>query len=168
VFKKLFGKKNDGFFLQLDDEGASSKPAAKAKEQDLAQPKVATSAPAVATPAATTIPAPAAIAPEPVAKSDSKADSKKVAKEAKKAVAVVKTPEPVVAVPALPAISNFATDYLIEPADNSDRRRPGANMRGFMEMARQVEKPKAFKNTAAERKPAEKTTEKTVEKTVEK
>ena len=54
--------------------------------------------------------------------------------------------------PAAPPITNFATDYLIKPSSNNSRRMPGANMRGFLDLARQVEKPKAFKASAAERK----------------
>ncbi len=39
-----------------------------------------------------------------------------------------------------PQIKNFATDYLI-PTASSSRRRPGANMRSFLDMAKQVKTP---------------------------
>ncbi len=39
-----------------------------------------------------------------------------------------------------PQIRNFATDYLI-PTASSSRRRPGANMRSFLDMAKQVKTP---------------------------
>jgi hypothetical protein len=151
VFKKFFGKK-DGFYLQLEDEDATSKPAAKAKDKAPAKPAV--SVPAIKTVEPVAVVATPKAGSAPAAKADRKGAKEKT-----------ETPQKVVVAP---AITNFATDYLIKPSANSGRRLPGANMRGFMEMARQVEKPKAFKTTAAERKPAEKPAEKTVEKTVEK
>lgn len=166
-FKKLFGKKNDGFYLQLEDEDATSKPEAKAKDS---APPVAITAPdpSIVTPATT--PPPAAIstvAPvtgvvsdvdKKVAKAEEKA-AEKAAKAAKRAAAKGETPKAVTApapaaapVPAAPAITNFATDYLIKPSSISGRRMPGANMNKFLDLARQVEKPKAFKASASERK----------------
>jgi hypothetical protein len=179
-FKKLFGKKNDGFFLQLEDEDATSKPEAKAKAKakESAQPvatPVAVQA-AVAAPAVIVTPEAAAVAPSavvttaapatgtaaPLDKKAAKAEEKaaeKAAKAAKRAAGkteapkVVTAPAPVAApVPAGPAITNFATDYLIKPSSISGRRMPGANMKGFLDLARQVEKPKAFKAVASERK----------------
>jgi hypothetical protein len=149
VFKKFFGKKNDGFYLQLEDEQASSQPAAKTKTPDPAPAKpepVATSTPAVA---AVTQTAPVAPATKSVAEPTAQAD-KKSAKKAETPKVEVK-PAPVAVAPAAP-ITNFATDYLIKPSSSSSRRLPGANMKGFLELARQVQKPANFKATAAERK----------------
>lgn len=174
-FKKLFGKKNDGFFLQLEDEDAASKPETKAKAKESAQPAatpvavqpVATPAAVVVTPeiapsavAATVAPATGTAAPldKKAAKAEEKA-AEKAAKAAKRAAGKGETPTVVVAsapvaapAPAAPAITNFATDYLIKPSSISGRRMPGANMKGFLDLARQVEKPKAFKASASERK----------------
>jgi hypothetical protein len=170
-FKKLFGKKNDGFFLQLEDEDATSKPETKAKAQESAQPVAApVAAPVavqpVATPAAVTTevapsgvaataaPATGTVAPldKKAAKAEEKA-AEKAAKAAKRAAGKTETPKVVAAsAPAAPAITNFATDYLIKPSSISGRRMPGANMKGFLDLARQVEKPKAFKAAASERK----------------
>lgn len=190
-FKKLFGKKNDGFFLQLEDEDATSTPAAKTEPK----PKVETEAKVSAPPAApaTIVPvAPVAVAPvAPVAapvsttaapaailtilskgavaspdKKTAKAEEKaaeKAVKAAKRAAAkgeavkaelakVVAPAAAPVAVPTAPAITNFATDYLIKPSSISGRRMPGANMKGFLDLARQVEKPKPFKPAGAEQK----------------
>jgi hypothetical protein len=159
VFKKFFGKKNDGFFLQLEDEDASSKPAAKA-ETKAKVPEPVPTAPATAvtteaTPVAATKTevAPTATPASATAKVDKKADKKSVKKaETPKVEAATAAPTPVASKPAAPAITNFATDYLIKPSSNSSRRMPGANMRGFLDLARQVDKPKAFKATASERK----------------
>jgi hypothetical protein len=146
LFKKFFGKKNDGFYVQLENEDAKSTPAVKAPTK--AAPASAP-APTVTAPTATT---PAVAVPA------GKADAKP-AKTEKKSVKKAETPKveaapaPVAVAPA-PVIKNFATDYLIKPSSNSDRRRPGANMRPFMDLARQMDKPKPFKATAAERKPA--------------
>ncbi len=148
VLKKFFGKKNDGFYLQLEDEDASSKPEPKAKAQPA--PVAPISAAKVAAKPESATPAPVAA---PTAKAEQKAakSDKKVAKkvEAPKVVAA-----PIPTTPAAPPITNFATDYLIKPSSNNSRRRPGANMNKFLELARQVDKPKAFKATAAERKPS--------------
>ncbi len=153
-FKKLFGKKNDGFFLQMEDEKTDPKPEAKAKAKD--------SAPAaVVVPAETAPTAPAAGVGANVDKKAAKAEEKaaeKAAKAAKRSAEKTETPKvaapaPVaVAAPPAVAITNFATDYLIKPSSISGRRMPGANMKGFLDLARQVEKPKAFKATASERK----------------
>ena len=153
VLKKIFGKKNDGFYLQLEDEDASSKPEANAKAKPDATPAppvvVAT---ANAPVAVVTAPAPvAATATAPKVEQKAAKIDKKAAKKAE-AAKVVQAPAPTV--PAAPPITNFATDYLIKPSSNSGRRRPGANMKGFLDLARQVEKPKEFKATAAERKPS--------------
>lgn len=151
MFKKFFGKKNDGFYLQLEDEQASSKPTAKTKTPDPAPAKpepVATSTPPVAAvkEAAPVAPATKSVA-EPAATVEKK--SVKKAQTPKK----VEAPAPVaVTAPVAPPVINFATDYLIKPSSNSSRRQPGANMNGFLELARQVKKPANFKATAAERK----------------
>jgi hypothetical protein len=162
VFSKFFGKKNDGFYLQLEDDTPKTPPAAKAPAQDAAKSEpVATpvAVPAVTTPSAGTAPAAVETGTAEVAKIDKKLAKaeEKAAKMAKKAAAkadspkVEKTVAPVATpVPAAPAITNFATDYLIKPSSISGRRRPGANMNQFLELARQVEKPKSFK--AAEKK----------------
>jgi hypothetical protein len=153
VFKKLFGKKNDGFYLQLEDEDATPKPAAKAKS---APPASKAPDPVVAPPAVpvATIQA-APVASTPVAQAapieqEAKKSGKKSGKQAKtdkKAeepkASVVAPVAPPVAVE--PAIKNFATDYLIKPSSTSSRRRPGANMNGFLDMARQAKKQEPFK-----------------------
>jgi hypothetical protein len=156
VFKKFFGKKNDGFYIQLEDADAKSTPATKApaKSEPAAKPAATVTAtkaaePAVAVPAAKVD---ANVDPKP-AKVDAKS-AKTEKKSAKKAeTPKVEVAPALVAAPA-PAITNFATDYLIKPSSNSGRRRPGANMSQFMDLARQLDKPKPFKAAAAERKPS--------------
>jgi hypothetical protein len=135
VFKNFFGKKNDGFYLQIEDDNAAPKPAAKAKAP--AKPEPVAAPVAVVATANESIPvAPAATADKKAAKTDKKSAKKA---EAPKAVAA---PAPVaVSAPAAPAITNFATDYLIKPSSINSRRLPGANMRGFLDLARQVKKP---------------------------
>ncbi len=165
MFKRFFGKKNDGFFLQLEDEDATSKPEAKAKAKESAQP-VATPVAVVVTPevapaapsAVTATTAPTTGTAAALDKKAAKAEEK-AAKAAKRAAGKAETPTVVAAsvpaatpAPAAPAITNFATDYLIKPSSISGRRMPGANMKGFLDLARKVEKPKAFKATASERK----------------
>jgi hypothetical protein len=163
VFKRFFGKKNDGFYLQLEDEDATSKPAPAAKVDSQPAPSAADP---VVTPVSTT-PAPAvssavAAAAVAVAKANqqttkaSQKAAKAEEKAAKKNAKVAEAQAVVASVPAAPPITNFATDYLIKPSSSSSRRLPGANMRGFLELARQVDKPKAFKPAGSERKAGEK------------
>ena len=102
--------------------------------------------------------APIAItAPVAIIATATKAEQKaaKIDKKAAKKAEADKVAQALVpTVPAAPPITNFATDYLIKPSSDSGRRRPGANMKGFLDLARQVEKPKEFKATASERKPS--------------
>jgi hypothetical protein len=141
MFKNLFGKKNDGFFMQIDE----SKPAAKA-ESPKPEQKVADAAPAPVVETPSAVPSAAAPAeivatPEPskAAKTSVK-DKKKQEKAAKTDEKVAPSSEKVAAAVAAPAqiFKNFATDYLIQPSSNGSRRRPGANMKNFVDMAREV------------------------------
>jgi hypothetical protein len=68
---------------------------------------------------------------------------KKKAKGEAKVNPAVEPASVATAVSSEPAITNFATDYLIKPSSNSSRRRPGANMKQFMDMAKQVETKKS-------------------------
>lgn len=153
MFKKFFGKKNDGFYMQIEDD-APAKVEAKAKPTATiaATPAavtttptatVATSAAVAATPTAL-IPADKKIADaeKAVAKAEKKSAKKDV--DAKKVALVAPAPPvqaPVVPAPALIPITNFATDYLIKPSSDSTRRRPGANMSKFLELAREAKIP---------------------------
>jgi hypothetical protein len=153
MFKNLFGKKNDGFFMQADE----SKPAAAKVANQTPEKKVADAAPApapeVETPSAVpSAAAPAEMAATPASTKASEAsakaiktsvkDKKKQEKEGKKDGKVAQPKEKVapIAPVAAPAqiFTNFATDYLIQPSSNGSRRRPGANMKSFVTMAREV------------------------------
>jgi hypothetical protein len=141
VFKKFFGKKNDGFYLQIEDDKAAPKAPAKAKAPATA-PAPAKSEPVAAAP----VTAPSAAPAAPAAKTDKKSAKagKQSAKADKQSVKKAEAPKasPVaVPVPTAPAITSFASDYLIKPSSISSRRLPGANMSGFLDMARQVKKP---------------------------
>ncbi len=92
----LFGKK-DGYYLELKEEVAETKPVA-------AKPAVAPAAKAE---------------PAKVAKASAKTEPGK---------------------PAAQTETTFAPKYLI-PSSSNDRRRPGANMNTYMDMARQVKVP---------------------------
>lgn len=142
MFKKFFGKKNEGFYLQLEDDTDSPKPPAQAKSQPPATEKEAKVSvepvPPITPPAQSTAKSDVK-ADKAAAKVNKKAESDKKAKSAKK----VEQPKAPVVAPAAPApvITNFATDYLIKPSSTSTRRRPGANMNMFLDMARQAKKP---------------------------
>ncbi len=132
-FKKLFAKKNDGFYLQVEDDKATPEQEPKAKAK--AEPVTVAAPAAVASPTAT----PAAAAET---KADKKADKKASKKSAKKAEApnALDAPAPVAPAPVATA-TTFAPEYLIKPSSISSRRMPGANMNGFLDMARQAKKP---------------------------
>jgi hypothetical protein len=163
MFNKFFGKKNDGFYMQVD-ESAPPKAVVATKETVAAKPKVAeTKVSETKAGAATeTASQPVDITPATVAtiasenptekKAEQKAKSaktsikdKKDKKEDKKSEKPEKSaaqPEVIAAAPVAAAFTNFATDYLVTPAVAGNRRRPGANMKGFMSMARDVKEMK--------------------------
>lgn len=74
---------------------------------------------------------------EPKAKS-AKTSIKKDKKQDKKAEEPIAVSKATSSEPVAPAFTNFATDYLVTPAIAGNRRRPGANMKSFMSMARDV------------------------------
>ncbi len=141
MFKKLFGKKNDGFYLQLEDEKDTPKPAAKAKS---APPASVAPDPVVTAPAAVPV-APAATTPAAPAEKAAKKSIKKSTNKTETDQKVEEMKLPVSAPVAAPAITSFASDYLIKPSSDSSRRRPGANMNAFLDMARQAKKQEPFK-----------------------
>jgi hypothetical protein len=150
MLKNLFGKKNDGFYMQIDEsQPTSAKPVAKveAADQKAAPAAVEKTAPAKAEKKEVTAVAEGAIAaetsaPEAKAKSSKTSikDKKGKDKEDKKSAAKPTAPVAPVVAPMLPVMTNFATDYLIKPSSTSGRRRPGANMKSFVTMARDVKK----------------------------
>lgn len=152
MFKKFFGKKNDGFYMQVEDD-APAKVLAKAKPSAVvaAAPAAVPTAPIVAEAAPAAVGEQAkALTPEEkkiadAEKAVAKAAAKAEKKSAKKAVDEQKVAAvasaPVAPAPALPPITNFATDYLIKPSSDSTRRRPGANMSKFLELAREAKIP---------------------------
>jgi hypothetical protein len=131
----LPGKKNGGYYLQLDESGEVVAPESNIKAA-AAPAKVEAAAPAKVEDAA-----PAKVEAKGNGKT-SKKTSVKDSKKAKKEEAVAAAPAPVAAAkkPEPPAETNFATKYLIS-TDSMARRRPGANMGAFMDMATQVKTP---------------------------
>lgn len=89
--------------------------------------------------------APAAAEAKAPSDKKGKTSVKKSKKEAAAPAAEPVVDTPVAAAVAEPKTVNFATDYLIAPSSISGRRLPGANMNGFLAMAKQVEKPAANK-----------------------
>ncbi len=170
MFKRFFGKKNDGFYMQIEDDAPTPKVPAKAKAEPAvgvpATPTATIAAPAdvptVVAAAPTAVVAETAAAPTAAAKSTPLNPTQKKVAEAEKAAAkaaaraekksakkaadeqkvAVAAAAPVAPAPAPPApITNFATDYLIKPSSDSSRRRPGANMNKFLELAREAKIP---------------------------
>jgi hypothetical protein len=143
MFNKFFGKKNDGFFMQIDESAppkadsapkeVATKSKADAPKSDVAK-ESAPSAEVIPATVVAAIPEAATESKNKSAKTSIKKD-KKDKKEDKKQDKAAEVP-PVAA--AAPAFTNFATDYLVTPAVAGNRRRPGANMKGFMSMARDV------------------------------
>ncbi len=175
MFKKFFGKKNDGFYMQVDE---SAPPKTESPKSDESKPKdivakteaapskesIATQLPATLTEPITAIDPVTKDQNEPKAKS-AKTSIKKDKKEKKaeepitegasKAIAVSKaSPEPVA-----PAFTNFATDYLVTPAVAGNRRRPGANMKSFVSMAKDVKEMKKGSQANQQKQKAAKRTE---------
>jgi len=128
VLKNLFGKKSE-YVLEIE-ENKDTKAAAPAPEPAKSEP----AKPEAAAPAPSAKKAKSAPKADKKAKAAPKADKK--AKAAPKAAA----PQPVKAAPA-PAkapepVGNFSTEYLMPRT--GPRRRPGANMKSFLDMASQM------------------------------
>jgi len=147
----LFGgkKKNGGYYLQLDESGAEVTPAPAAK------PAPTPKAEETATPAATSTNGTKAKAEAPATEEKSAPVAEKAKKPAPAAKAVKakasqngkaaptepeKAPAAAVAVKKEPTETTFAPKYLVPTASNG-RRRPGANMSSFLDMASQVKTP---------------------------
>lgn len=121
-------KKSNGFYLELDDATSNGSSAAPS------QPAAPAAAPATAE--------------KTEKKSSKRAEQLAAAAKAEnggvKPAAPAKSPEPVTVAKALnlpePTVTNFATDYLLTNGNNG-RRRPGANMSSYLDMARQVKAP---------------------------
>lgn len=142
----LRGKKgNGGYYLQLD-ESAEQTPAPTPK------PAATNGTKATAKAAQEEKPAPVAQEekkPAPVAQEEKPAPAAKAvkAKDSKASQnGKVATPEPekapaaVAAVKKEPTETTFAPKYLV-PSSTNGRRRPGANMSSFLDMANQVKTP---------------------------
>ncbi|MBL1175944.1 MAG: hypothetical protein FWK01_12585 [Pantanalinema sp. GBBB05] len=147
-----------GFGKKAQEEGAAAKPAKKSGNGfylELDDAKGAAPAAKAAAPAETTAPAPA-VAEKTEAKTEVKASSNgkssaRAAKlEAAKAAATkpaepAKAPDAAALIAAAVTSSSsksqsngtFAPQYLV-PTNNGTRRRPGANMSSYMDMARKV------------------------------
>jgi hypothetical protein len=148
MFKKFFGKKNDGFYMQVDESAPPKADAPKAdnsKSKDVvAKTEAAPAKQSLATQPSEIVAEPIA-AIDPVAKGQSepkaksaKTSIKKDKKQDKKAEEPIAVSKATSSEPVAPAFTNFATDYLVTPAIAGNRRRPGANMKSFMSMARDV------------------------------
>ncbi|MBW4645318.1 MAG: hypothetical protein KME23_20380 [Goleter apudmare HA4340-LM2] len=123
-------KKSNGFYLELDEAATGAKPKVEAKSasngKKAAEPVAAVASPAPASPAPTAV----------------KATTAKAATNGKAPKA-----EPVKAAPAsvakkTPTETTFAPKYVAASVSSSNgRRRPGANMNAYLDMARQVKTP---------------------------
>ncbi|MBF2029040.1 MAG: hypothetical protein IGS48_20140 [Oscillatoriales cyanobacterium C42_A2020_001] len=131
-------KKSNGYFLELDESGVgSAKPAsATPVETPTAEQPMTVSQETVAEAAqADPVPAKKSTRKEKLA---ALAAADKPATNSDTAPAAAPQPAPAaVAVAAIKPETNFATKYLI-PANNGGRRRPGANMSSYLDMARKM------------------------------
>lgn len=130
-------KKGNGYFLELDEAkidpvAATTTSEVSATEQPMTVSQAAIAAPA--TPGAA--PAKTSTRKEKLAALAAANTSAPTTEAAPAAPApAAATPAPVAAAPI--AEVNFATKYLI-PANNGTRRRPGANMSSYLDMARKM------------------------------
>jgi hypothetical protein len=127
--------KKSGYYLELDDSKSNAPANNSAAPAPVAA--VATAPTPAATASAEKKPSKRAAQLEAL-----KGDTTKPAPA--KAAEPAKAPEPVATANALnlpkPTITTFAPNYLV-PASTNGRRRPGANMTPFLDMAKQVKVP---------------------------
>lgn len=121
----LPGKKGNGYYLELDEAGEEKAPAAKPVSPE---PTVNGTKPAPTVAVEKTATATKA---EPSA--NGKTPKAEPAKAPEATTNGTKTP-----VAETQEETTFAPKYLIPSASSSDRRRPGANMTSFLDMARQM------------------------------
>ncbi|WP_414566191.1 MULTISPECIES: hypothetical protein [unclassified Anabaena] len=145
-------KKSNGYFLELDEASAGKSPQAEAAKET--SPKVAdkpasvsngTKAAVVDSPEPAPSAAPSAKRDAPTATTATKATTAKKEEPSKNGKAPKAEPAKVPAAtkaPKTPVETTFAPKYLAPSATGSNgRRRPGANMSNYLDMARQVKTP---------------------------
>ncbi|AFZ02186.1 hypothetical protein [Calothrix sp. PCC 6303] len=135
--KNLAKKADNGFYLELKD-GEEVKATEPKKTESAAAPKTTELAPTVAEDAAKSVlnaskKEAASIAKSAKIEAAKSAKAQKEADAAEKAAIAARKKE-------LPVEKNFATKYLLS-SGNSERRRPGANMNAFLEMAKTAKTP---------------------------
>ena len=139
-FQGLFGKKDSGYFLEIDDStNTSTKPASKAVKVGTPEPA------AIANPSSTakTVSAPPAAKP---AKAGKKSTAKAKSKTAASAPTAPMTPEEIIAAAVSRATTppprpeaetkGFASDFELLMSNQNGRRLPGPSLNPFREMAR--------------------------------
>jgi hypothetical protein len=150
MFKKLFGKKNDGFYMQVEDDTPK---AAKPVEKKAPAPKVEAAKPVEAAPPAPAAEAAPAAAPAAPAKVEAvaapeqkeKKEKKSIKKEkaAKKEEKAAPIAAPVAAAPVAAPVA--APEIPVVAATVTPRRRPGANMKAYLDLAKEVQIPTSVK-----------------------
>ncbi|MGC9503198.1 hypothetical protein [Baaleninema sp.] len=129
MLNKLFGSKKEEFFVELDDSKGAKKEEAptqaaapevkEEKKEDAVKPKKEA---------------------KPTAKKEEKKPAAKSQKKAeKKAEKPAPAPQPKAkpAAPKQPVATGFATQFLM-PNSVTPRRRPSANMKAFLDMAKET------------------------------
>jgi hypothetical protein len=120
-------KKSNGFYLELDEAATGANPKPEAKKVE-AKPAAAVNG----TKAAPATPGPTAV----------KAATAKASKNGKAPKAEPVKAEPAIASTKTPTETTFAPQYVAASvASSNGRRRPGANMSAYLDLARQVKTP---------------------------
>lgn len=128
---KIFGIGKKGeFYMELDEANAPASEPAKAESKASKPAEKPAAEPAMATATQEKAPQETAKAPEPRVISQNTAAGNPVQSKP-----VVETKSKV------SAVTNFATDYLVNPKlNNSPRRRPGPSVSPFKDMVREMSK----------------------------
>jgi hypothetical protein len=167
--KNLVKKSDNNFFLELKEEVEAKIDEAKKEIKELTETKDTKETNKVeakqpnsngAKPAPAVSAALVAVTPDTNGKTSPRKDAAaakaakiEAAKAAKEATTSAASSNPTDLVkkatakkqePVAPVEKNFATKYLMTPSSNG-RRRPGANMNSYLEMARQVKSPNSNK-----------------------
>jgi hypothetical protein len=155
----LPGKKKSGYFMELvevaEEKLKEAQEALKSDQEKAEAAKASNgSKPAPVVEPAVKLPEPvAAVATQAKEVASASAKAVKATKPAKKAqeaktvengkvaAEVTPTPAPTPAKLPTPTETTFAPKYLAPSSTSNGRRRPGANMNSYLEMARQVKKP---------------------------
>ncbi|KAM3090326.1 hypothetical protein ACKFKG_29870 [Phormidesmis sp. 146-35] len=130
-------RKSAGYFLELDEAASAPITRLPDTQKNSESPKASETQKAAASVAVAEKPEAAPTSTKPAEEASKKKASTKASNNGTSATATAVQTAPVAVAPKEPQSAEFATKYLV-PTSNGGRRRPGANMNSYLDMARNM------------------------------